>query len=255
MEYTSSIEYDNDLIKNFEDINERLEYNDKYKNKNYKNIHYGQLKLLLNEFRFLNGIDIVEYSKNKEEINLLYIGSGKGFHIPILINSLKANINNNINWFFYDPNGHCKTLENWNNGININIRNKLFTENDIIHFKNKNNIIFISDIRTSSGKEPTISNLLYDYQLQNYILEELKPDYSNLKCRYPFPDNEWFTSYGTDFKFKFPIGVEYIQSFTPLYSSELRLLLRKEFIYKDVDTEVIQEYEEKMFWYNTEFRV
>lgn len=216
----------------------------------------GQLKLLLNEIRFLTeDVEIQNYPKNT--FSILYIGSGKGFHIPYLINMYKKY---NINWYFYDPNGHCESLINIKSSKNsedlkdnnINIFNDLFLEKDINLFKNiDRKLLFISDIRTSDSDsdEPKTKNLLNDYKLQNDILEKLNPLFSLIKFRYPFPD-DWEDTYKL-LKPESPSSKEYIQSFLKNDSNEIRLFLTSGISFVCIKKEIFEEMEQKFAWYNT----
>lgn len=244
----------NKILLNFNDIKERRKYD---KNIKVSNTHLGQLKLLLVELRFFTDIDIVNIKD--EIITILYIGSGKGFHIPLLIKALN-NINKKIYWHFYDPNGHCEKLNILGNNINIFIKNQLFLTEDIEKFKQniKNTFIFISDIRSCDDVEPNTDNLIFDYKIHKNILETLKPDYSLLKARYPFPD-DFTPKQNEEINELIPLGTEYLQPFSPVSSSELRIILKKNqddnsYIYKKITVETIEDYEEKMFWYNTSYR-
>ena len=48
----------------------------------YKNLHWGQRKLLLSEIDFLT--DFIDLSKNKQKILIIYAGAADGKHISLL---------------------------------------------------------------------------------------------------------------------------------------------------------------------------
>lgn len=250
------------MISNLKNSNEPLYFNFDDINKSEKYVKFdksyhlysdikknGQMKLLINEIRFLS-CDVEIHNLENNKFILLYIGSGKGYHIPILIDMYKKY---DIIWVFYDPVGHCRKLSDLHNDKTIFVRNKYFLEEDIEEFKNKNRqILFISDIRTvdEDKSEPTTKNLYNDYVLQNNILEKLKPDFSLLKYRVPFID-DWDNT----LEFLKPKGKEYIQSFTKNDSCEFRIFLSSIVIYEKLNEVALKTYEDKFYWYNTNYRI
>lgn len=239
------------LYFNIEDIDKKENYIKSRKSYHlYPSIKKnGQMKLLVNEIRFLS-YDIEIHNLKNNKFNLLYIGSGKGYHIPFLMNMYK---NYNINWYFYDPVGHCDSLTELNNDKTVFVRDKYFLEEDMEEFKNSDRqLIFISDIRTvdENSLEPRTKNLYEDYILQNKILDFLKPDFSLLKYRVPFKD-DW----NNDLEFFKPKGKEYIQAFTKNDSCEFRIFLNSIIIYEKIKNSDLIEYENKFYWYNTNYRI
>lgn len=218
----------------------------------YKYKKQGQLKLLLNEIRFLTeSIEIQNFEKDK--FIILYIGSGKGYHIKTLINLYNKY---NIKWILYDPEGHCDDLYKYRdeNPNKIEINDTYFLENDINDFiiPYDHKFIFISDIRSveKNKPEPTTKNLLFDYNIQNNILSKLKPDFSLLKFRMPFQD-QWDNN---DIFYK-PVGEEYIQAFSKNSSTEFRIFLNSIQTYQRISKKrYLIEYEEKFSWYNNNCR-
>lgn len=236
-----------------EDIEYSLKYQENNNRKDLYNIHMnGQVKLLLNEIRFLNE-DVEMKNFINDKIRILYIGSGKGFHIPYLIQLYNKY---DIIWEFYDPNGHCDNLNKIEkkNPQKIKIHNTYFTDKNIEYYKyNERKLIFISDIRSidENKKEPSTINLLNDYQLQNNILIQLKPMFSLVKFRMPFPD-DWKTEYN----FLKPIGKEYIQAFTKPSSTEFRIFINSIITFEKISSpSVLKKYEEKLYWYNNVYRI
>ncbi|CCU55673.1 poly(A) polymerase small subunit VP39 [Choristoneura biennis entomopoxvirus] len=233
------------------DINIEIDY-DKNFNPNYAfNFRkQGQMKLLMNEIRFLS--EDVEISKNykNKNINILYIGSGKGYHIPVLIDMYSTY---NINWYLYDPTGHCDKLYNMEKkNKNIKIHDTIFNKSDVEKYESMNNLLFISDIRTidDDNIEPTTKNLIHDYDLQNYILKELRP-ISLIKQRDPFPD-DWDDSY----KLSIPDGKEYIQCFQKYDSAEYRIFISGITTFTDINADILNKrgLDRKLAWYNMKYR-
>lgn len=244
----------------FRDINKRyppdlyLDYSDLkecmvYSNNNSKNLFNfskrGQLKLLLSEIRFLTcGVEI--HHAPKEKYMFLYIGSGKGYHIPILIDMYKKY---DIEWHFYDPNGHCLELNSLaETNDKIKIHDTLFLKDNIEYYKNiTRKILFVSDIRTDDNNVVTSKNVIFDNQLQNNIIKEIKPAFSLLKGRLPFPDEDFES-------FEIPVGQSYLQPFNKPSSTEHRIFLGSNIVYKKVTPSDLLEYEEKFFFYNSVLR-
>lgn len=238
-----------------------IPYSSPYSDKEIKGYGYrikmqGQLKLLINEIRFLTE-DIEIHNMKDKEFTIVYIGSGKGFHIPFLI---KLYEKYNINWVFFDPNGHCDKLYEFQklSDKNITIRDELFLDNNIEEFRNVENLILISDIRSTQSTrdnlldiDPKTQDLLNDYKIQNNFLKELKPMFSLLKFRLPFPD-DWKDGYS----FEKPIGKEYMQAFQKRASTEFRIFLNSVIVFTTIDsTEELIKYEEKFSWYNRHYRI
>lgn len=235
-------------------INYYLKYvpSNKERHPFYKNLQkQGQLKLLLNEIRFLSE-DLEIHNFKDDNFILLYIGSGKGYHIPVLINMYRKY---KIQWILYDPNGHCDELIKLSTEMpnKIVINNSLFTDKDIDDFVIPNNykFIFISDIRSidNNASEPSTANLLFDYKIQNKIISNLNPDFSLVKYRMPFPD-QWDKQV-----FYKPVGKEYIQAFSKNNSSEFRIFLNSLNTFQRISNiKSLIKYEELFSWYNNIYR-
>lgn len=239
-----------------DNILHRTEYNDEpLEGPRYRIKMPGQLKLLLTEIRFLTE-DVEIHTMPNKKFTLLYLGSGKGFHIPFLISLYEKY---NIEWVFFDPNGHCDKLYDYKklSKTKIDIRDEYFTDKNIEEFKNIENLLFISDIRTTASNKdelvdlsPTTDNLISDYRLQNNVLKQIKPLFSLLKFRVPFPD-DWQDG----FEFEKPVGKEYIQAFQKPTSTEFRIFLNSSFVFEKINNiDELKKYEEKFSWYNREYR-
>lgn len=238
------------------DILHQLEYSDRdYEAQKFKVKMPGQLKLLLTEIRFLTE-DVEIHTMADREFTILYIGSGKGYHIPFLISLYEKY---NIKWIFFDPAGHCDKLYEYQkfSKNKIDIRNEYFLDKNIIEFKNIENLIYISDIRSIDSNKinipdvsPNTQNLLHDYKIQNNVIKQLKPLFSLVKFRMPFPD-DWKEG----FEFEKPVGKEYLQAFQKQSSTEFRIFLNSTPVFEKInDIEELKKYEEKFSWYNREYR-
>lgn len=214
-----------------DDLSIRMKY---VAEKDYK--YNGQLKLFITTLNFL--LDNIK----KNDI-VLYIGSGKGYNIPILIEAFMAY---NIEWHLYDPAGHCSSLER--NG-DIYVNNIYFTIEEAKKFVRnnikENRLVFISDIRTTEDTDGSVrsSDLLKNYELQNDILNFLDPRVSFLKWRCPFPD-DWIRN------FDIPCGKEYLQPYVSKFSNELRLVCKSPYTFKTITKYDSECYEELLYYYN-----
>ncbi|AAL69804.1 SPV065 poly(A) polymerase small subunit PAPS [Swinepox virus] len=228
----------------FDEINNELEYDPDSANEKHKKFPYqGQLKLLLCELFFLSKLQrhgILDGS------TIVYIGSAPGTHIRYLRNHF-VSMGLVIRWILIDGRKHDYILE----GIrDITLITKFVDENYIRQLKKQlypSKIILISDIRSKRGtSEPTTSDLLNNYTLQNIMVSILKPVASSLKWRCPFPD-QWIKD------FYIPYGNELLQPFAPTYSAEMRLIS----IYNNepirlrcITKEDALKYEKKMYYLN-----
>lgn len=181
------------------------------------------------------------------EYTILYIGSGPGHHIKLLIDIFS---DYKFKWELYDTTQHVRSLEDYSNNTTsgIKIYHQYFTNDNILRYKDKK-LIFISDIRTNNyGKEPSTNDLLENYKLQENIVKMLNPEFSLLKWRCPFPDK-------TFQEFQTLSGLELLQVFTSKYSAEMRLICSKPYNFNRViNYEKSVDYEEKMFYYNKRIR-
>lgn len=203
----------------------------------------GQFKLYLDLCIF----SYLSFDKNKNNI-ILYIGSAPGDNILYFLNECKSN-NIKVYMYLYDSEKHNKKLYNRDD---CEIIEKYADVNECMKYKDIENLLFFSDIRTkhSWNKEPNTENILNDNKIQNSIIEYLQPRYSFLKHRLPFPDD-----YNGE-TITYPYGVEYLQIDSG-WSNERRLFVSKpiKFINLIVDLKdennILLESEEKMMAYNS----
>ena len=117
----------------YSQLDKRIEYDEAKKlSKDVKEMHLGQLKLLISEILFLT-----KYAKDGNKV--VYVGAAEGYHIPKLVELFP-----NLTFDLWDPAkfGIKETKT-------INIFNKFFKDEDAENYvKEHNNILFISDIRT-----------------------------------------------------------------------------------------------------------
>jgi len=209
-----------------------------------KNTHWGQLKLFISELLFLTN-----YYDQSEVSDVIYIGAAPGDHIPILSKLFPS-----ITFHLYDKSEFRPQVYG---NDKIKIYNKYFDIMDIEEWKEKP-CILISDIRTVTydSKKTKVSDMKKnevivwnDMNLQRKWVEEIKPIYSLLKFRLPYAEKFELEKGRTR---KYLDGIVYIQPFCKPSSSESRLcVLGKQITERDWD---ILEYEQKLFFHNSERR-
>jgi cap2 methyltransferase len=161
-------------------------------------MHFGQRKLLLSEIEFLTNCG------NLSNL-VIYAGSAPGIHIPLLLTLFPTH-----KLELYDP-AKFKIKEQ----PGLKIHNELFT-NEIAGKYTNENVLFISDVRTSENKfkdewEDEISD---NMKMQKKWVEIMKPIRSMLKFRLPyFPG---ITKYYS--------GKLYFQPWAGQSSTEMRLI-------------------------------
>ncbi len=193
-------------------------------------IHWGQRKLLLSEIQFFTNYP-------SDSTIVVYAGAAPGIHIPYLSSLFPQLI-----FHLYDPNPFAKNSAN----KKIFIYNQLFTDQDAKSWANKN-VYFISDIRSVDyhkvSEKEVEESIDYDMLLQKKWVEIIKPVYSLLKFRLPWPDR-WPSK-----TYQYLSGTIYKQVWAPQSSTETRLVPTK-----GVEEYDILKYEEQMFYQNAVVR-
>ena len=122
----------NDLIIN---TRSRREVYRERKGEEKKAVHWGQRKLLLSEIEFFT----IYLRKNMVGPICVYAGAAAGNHIPLLSSMFPS-----LTFHLYDPQKfHIKDTPR------IKIYNDYFTNEIAESYKDKENVFFLSDIRTS----------------------------------------------------------------------------------------------------------
>lgn len=196
----------------------------------------GQLKLLLAEMLFIH--DYFDHLDINKDTHIIYAGSGKGYHIPMLIGMC----NNMATWHLYDPQGHCNALLP---SKNLKITNDNFIAKDFISMMNRDrdsyNLVLISDIRTSTDNTSVIN----DHKLHDSWIDTLQPDLCNLKWRIP---------YGTEFEYYQSNDMNnnhILQIYNSSISGECRMVIignKYSKILMTLDDQ--KEYENRLAYYN-----
>ena len=226
---------------NFEDI--LLQKKDKRKvyhrrtNTEKTAIPWGQRKLLLSEITFLTLYLDLEKIPNPK---IVYAGAAPGKHFSKLSEMFPE-----CEFFLWDPaNFHLKETDK------IHIFQEYFTNKTAKKWENRDDVYFISDIRTgdyTTAPNPVENekNIMKDMYMQQEWHEIIKPIKSLLKFRLPY------SGLGLDSHMKYLDGVVYKQQWAPQTSTETRLVPHTPIIYKEWDS---IEYEEQLFHFNTEIR-
>ena len=232
-------------------------------------IHWGQLKLMLSEIEFLSIYWDINLIPNP---TCVYAGAAPGIHITLLSQMFPK-----INFDLYDP-ADFKIKET----PRIKIFNKKFDDDVATLYSNRNDVFFISDIRTADYKKiqqealtrrginkfekngkPIGPYLLIkealaeaasinedqiwsDMTMQEHWVHLINPAHALIKFRLPYPLN------GEDIKVKYLKGIVYWQIWPPQTSTETRLkpVKNSQNVYESADWNII-EYEQWCFHHNT----
>lgn len=215
-----------------------------------KAIHSGQRKLLLSEIEFLTRIISKEKALGKnEKYTLLYIGAAPGVHIPLLAEKFPE-----VKFILYDPaNFEIKPNDQ------IEIHQKLFTDEIVQQYQGQQNLLFVSDIRSAPevAKDPTVKFDLdfEDEVVKNMTQQEkwvvaLQPLRSLLKFRLPYNDPNNPRDENTVYPYL--DGIIFFQAYPPEQSGETRLEVGLPLKKTDY---LMVIYEQQMFYFNTKYRI
>lgn len=227
------------IVYKYSQIKDRLEY-DKMKSSNCipmeKELHLGQLKLLISEIMFLT-------KKASDNDLVLYVGAAEGYHIYKLAEMFPT-----LTFDLWDPGKFGVDKRG-----NIRIFNRFFTNKIASSYvnksdKSKSDILFISDIRSLEIANKIGQETMNEY---NKIIDDdnnrqlkwvqiIKPKSAFLKFR-PAYDSKIT---------KYLDGEIYLQAYSPK-SSETRLLTSNYSKLVDYDD---AEFDEKMAYFNCKIR-
>ena len=147
-------------------------------------LHWGQLKLLLSEIEFLLQFHH-EKKCYKKCYHIVYAGAAPGNHINILLDLFPH--------FFFtlvDPNPMVVSESS-----RVTVRHELMTESVAAEFRNTDNVLFISDVRTGPYVKPEPINLQQerihrDMMAQMSWYRAMRPACTLLKFRLPWNTQE-----------------------------------------------------------------
>lgn len=192
--------------------------------------HWGQRKLFLSEIEFLT-----LYSNDGDTV--VYAGAAPGTHTKYLSDLFPT-----IKFVLVDPSPFIVKPEK----NKIEVRNEFFTDEMAAEFSDRDDVLFICDIRTADYKVLTIEEVEdaverdQEYQMKWHLI--MKPRYSMLKFRLPWGK-------GTT---EYLDGDIFLQIWAPQSSTETRLIVHRDAKIKKYDH---TKYEEQMFYFNTITRV
>lgn len=205
-------------------------------------VHWGQRKLFISEILFLTFFH--DPNKVPNPI-ILYVGAAPGTHIKYLSELFPECI-----FHLYDPAKFDSHLHNLNN---VYIHQQFFTDEDAKTWANRNDVYFISDIRTANpetmGEQEVEQHINEDMDSQKRWYEIMRPVHAFLKFRLPWPDR-WAAPLR-----EYLYGYLFVQPWAPQTSTEGRL-----YPIKDNQGNPIlfkwgnKDYESAMFYHNTVVR-
>jgi hypothetical protein len=208
-------------------------------------IKWGQLKLFTTELQFLNKYWNPETHPNPI---CVYVGAATGNHIYML-----AKMFPQFQFHLYDGRNFDPRLEGQEN---IKIFVKLFTDTEVDLYKNRDDVFFISDIRsltyntsefeTEETQRKNEEIAINDMKLQMDWVTKIQPVKAHIKFRLPYCYDWCENAY-----FDYLDGEVYKQAFAPHTSTECRLVPDLTAPNRKWDYKV---YEEMMFYHNNVVR-
>lgn len=200
--------------------------------------HWGQRKLLMSEIDFLTRL-----SKEHKHI-VVYAGAADGRHIRVLADMFQTN----VEFHLYDPRkfnqklfGHPKIKLNPYYKDENEKDYGYFTDVIAEYYRTKQNVVFISDIRTTTKEE----DIELNQRQQEKWIYIMNPLISMVKFKMPYPKYD-----GNDM-YSYLDGEIRLQCWSPPFSGETRLIISPPFSNKKRDC---YQYEQNMSWYNLVLR-
>ncbi len=215
-----------------------------------KALKWGQMKLFITELQFLN-----KYWDPVAVPNPLcvYVGAATGNHIVFL-----AKMFPQIQFHLYDGRSFDPRLESVEN---VKLFVKLFTDEDVAKYTGRNDVFFISDIRSLEYNQDSIQNeetdkknedtTIQDMTLQMDWVVRIKPVKAHLKFRLPYNYDDKYEWSREKKSFQYLDGDIYKQPFAPPTSTETRLVPDLKLAVRDWD---FRAYENMMFYHNNVIR-
>jgi hypothetical protein len=212
-----------------------------------KNKHMGQLKLLISEIDFLT-----DYAE--DGFTIVYAGAADGRHIPVVDSMFKCL---NLRWELYDPSPFHREVNTWSSMFKrrVTLYNDIFRDGDAAKYAGREDVLFLSDIRTNEpkrgsaahadGKEgrrnaPDDDNVMHNEMMQLKWVQTMQPVACCLKFRGKF-------EYGKGETFEYIDGELRMQAWPPPNSTELRLVASEPYYMREYS---FQKLEQGMSYYN-----
>jgi len=212
--------------------------------------HWGQLKLHIMEVRFLTQYACGPGRCDKEWV-VVYAGAAPGQHIAHL-----ASLFPNCTFDLYDPAEFCQGLKDCP-PERVKVFRQFFTEKTAAQYRGRDDVLFISDIRTCQTPAPVdaegeedgeaaenaqvAADVHADMQRQAGWCNQILPAAVMLKFRLPWAKGK--TSYFG--------GEVWIQPWAPTASTETRLVATRAQLCATPADHDHTEHEEKMMYHNT----
>lgn len=244
MSSMSSYKFPDSLI--LKDTDKREKYSASKKMDN--NLHLGQLKLFTNELVFLLLHCCSDLSEKRKKV--IYIGAGPGNHLVILARMFPS-----IEWHLFD----VRFDPELSKIKNVKLFRRYFEEEDIETYRSLReeeifDLYLISDIRNLSYDSGGWSieeelKVMEDMELQKKWVLSIKPKYSMLKFRLPFPEKEVIDKIGESVSYL--DGIIYKQPWARSKSIETRLVVPHEYKIREWN---LRQYEEQMYYHNLTIR-
>lgn len=193
------------------------------------NVHKGQLKLLLSEIDFL-----LTYAKPGDKI--IYAGAANGSRIPVLD---KMFLPLDLQWQLYDPCPFHADVHAWKRQFPARVQffREPFLPVSSTDAGEGKRVLFISDIRTSSGfAKPDDTQVMENQALQMSWVLRMQPAACSLKFRGSFtytPENKHFDYLKAD--------CLSLQAWAPPNSTEIRLFASHPYVTQKYDSQVLEE--------------
>jgi len=210
-----------------------------------KAIAWGQLKLFLAELTFLNKY----WDPSVVPTPLcVYVGAAPGFHIRML-----AKMFPKITFHLYDGRAFSSILATL---PNVKTFVQLFTDEDAKKYASRNDVFFISDIRTLNYNTGYVDNeetqrlnesiVDRDMKLQMGWVQVIKPVKAHLKFRLPYT-YEW----NKETSYTYLDGDVYKQPWSKPTSTETRIVVDLSLPFREWN---FRSYEQMLFYHNNVVR-
>ena len=141
------------------------------------NVHWGQLKLMMTEIEFFC---LFWYPETTPNPVVVYAGAAPGTHIPFLASMFPSFI-----FHLYDPRDFTITGTE-----QIHIHQQYFTDQDAAQWAGRNDVLFLSDIRTADHitmkDTENEEAIMADMAMQERWYRIIQPAQAHLKYRLPY---------------------------------------------------------------------
>jgi hypothetical protein len=213
-------------------------------------VKWGQLKLFTSELQFFN-----KYW-NPTEVKAplcVYVGSAPGTHIQYLTQLFPM-----FEFHLYDPRDVFDARLKTNPRVKLFVQ--FFTDEDAKKYAKRNDVFFVSDIRSTSYNKDQFSTeemereneklVLSDMAMQKRWVDIIQPHKAHLKFRLPYGYG-WQKLMPEMMHFNYFDGDVYKQSWAPQTSTETRLVPNLQVPNRKWNSQL---YEKMMFYHNNVIR-